>query len=715
MRHINQLSLLLPLGFFLVACLQFVGLFAFEVYSAGSLYTRDGIILLGLILSLPLIYKQKWASDRNVLRGLRHLFFLILMTSGILFLSNNRLDLLQQRFADSGMFDGTFADSIFIISWAFFAIIFMLIALGTLRNLIYVKRKRTTARNFNLLMIFLLLFSLSSVPLYYAEEGLSSTIFSWLNNVSLFIFLNLAIINSFRVGWINYLNKKQKLGCFWGGLILTPVQIAFLVHFRNISPIISFSPLLERFLELGIVFLTIYLVFSFLALLSHLPTARIYDRKMQQIQSLQDLSRALNSEFDWAKLVRTIIKLASEVAESDFAWLELYDQKAGKLSLISSKNLSDHERQTWSSTLHSGLTDWLQRSKEGMLCNQASKSERVASIRKWKNETGSLIAVPLMASDRILGFLYAGKKEEFGFEQDDAEMLRAFSDQAAVAVENARLVQESIVKERLEQELRIAHEAQMKLLPKEMPQLDSFAIDAVCITANEVGGDYYDFFELGDHKLGVVIGDVSGKGPSAAFYMAEVKGIMEALAKEVRSPKAMLVAANETLYQNFDRKTFISLIYGIIDTRDRRFTFCRAGHCPLFIMNGKTEPRMLEPRGLGVGLDAGAIFEKTLEQMTIKLHENDALLLYTDGVTEARNPDGEEFGEKRLATALMQAREESPAEIKKTIIHHIYTFFDGQNAYDDLTFIVIKAQSDEAERHFAKERRKNGHIQHKAG
>ncbi len=699
MRRIHQLSLLLPLAFFIAACVQYLGIVSGDVYSLAAIYTRDGFILISLILSLPLIYKQKWASDRNVLRGLRHLFFLIIITSGILFLSDERLGLLQERFLEKNVLSASLADAVFIISWAFFAVVFILIALGTLRNLIYVKRKRTTARNFTWLMIVLLLYSLASVPEYYSESALDSTLLKYLNYVLLFIFINFAVINSFRVGWINYLNKKQKLGCFWGGLILTPVQIGFLSRFRDINPIMSFSPLLERFIEMGMVFLTIYLVTSFLALLSHLPTAKIYDRKMQQVQSLQDLSRALSSEFDWAKLVRTIIKLASEVAESEFAWLELYDPKSGKLALISSRNLSQSERQKWKASTDGRLVDKLSRTKDTMLFNQASKAELVRSVKKWKKDIGSLMAVPMIASDRILGFLYAAKKEEFGFEQDDAEMLRAFSDQAAIAVQNARLVEESIIKERLEQELRIAHEAQMKLLPKHMPKIQGIEIDAVCITANEVGGDYYDFFELGDGKLGVVIGDVSGKGPSAAFYMAEVKGIMEALAKEVRSPKAMLVAANETLYRNFERKTFISLIYGILDAQDRRFTFCRAGHCPLFLVNSHDEqPRLLEPRGLGVGLDAGTVFERTLEQMQIELKEGDTLLLYTDGVTEARNPKGDEFGEERLAETLLQVKSGSPTEIKKSIIHNIYSFFDGQNAYDDLTFIVIKAQSDEKAR-----------------
>ncbi|MBN1559245.1 SpoIIE family protein phosphatase [candidate division KSB1 bacterium] len=691
MKYLSQLSLLLPLAFFLGAAIQYMG--QSSDYTIASMIIRDGFILISLILSLPLIYKQKWTSDRNVLRGLRHLFFLVLITSAILFLSENRLASLREQFFDSDFFRINLGDNVLVVSWAFFAIVFILIALGTLRNLIYIKRKKSTAAIFTWLMIFLLLYSLTSLPEYYPDSVIhDAALFKYINYVVLFILINFSVINSFRVGWINYLNKKQKIACFWGGLILVPVQGLFVVQFREINPIVSFSPLLERFIEMGMVFITVYLSISFLALLAHLPTAKLYDRKMQQIQSLHDLSRALSSEFNWTKLVRTIVKLASEVTQAEYAWLELYNHRDGALSLISSKQLLEFERQNWQAERIGPLIEWLKRTKETMICNQVNKNDLVKNIQTWKKDVGSLIAVPMITSDRVVGFLYVGKRFEFGFEQDDAEMLRAFSDQATIAVENARLVEESIVKERLEQELKIAHEAQMKLLPKKMPVIEGIELDAVCVTANEVGGDYYDFFKLDDAKLGIVIGDVSGKGPSAAFYMAEVKGIMEALAKEVLSPEQMLVAANEILYKNFDRKTFISLIYGIIDAKNRSFTFCRAGHCPIFFVHGEKDIcQRLEPKGLGVGLDPGPIFAKSLQQERIKLKRGDTLLLYTDGVTDARNRDGDEFGEKGLETALLAVKDQVSIEIKKHIIHTIYSFFDGQNAYDDLTFVIIKA------------------------
>lgn len=693
MRNASQLSLLLPLAFFFGAALQYISISPVSDSTISFLPMRELFILISLILSLPLIYKQKWASDRNVLRGLRHLFFLVIVTSGILFLSDNRLNLLQDKYFKKEFFHINLGDNVFIISWAFFSLVFILIALGTLRNLIYIKRKRATARNFTWLMIFFLLYSFTSMPENYPSWLFSdSALYKYINYGILFILINLSVLNSFRVSWINYLNKKQKLACFWGGFFLIPIQIMFLIRFKEINPIISFSPFLERFVEMGMVFLTLYLCIAFLALLAHLPTAKLYDRKLQQIQSLHDLSRALSSEFDWSKLVRIIVKLAAEVTESEFTWLELYDAKSGQLALISSKQLTSAERTTWNVTGDDKLIDALSSGRDSMIFNQAGKNPLTERVHQWKADVGSLIASPMITSDRVLGFLYAGRKDEFSFEQDDAEMMRAFSDQAAVAVQNARLVEESIIKERLEQELRIAHDAQMKLLPKNMPQLEGLEFDAVCVTANEVGGDYYDFFNIGSGKLGIVIGDVSGKGPSAAFYMAEVKGIMEALAREVRSPEEMLIAANQTIYRNFDRDTFISLIYGIIDSEQKSFTFCRAGHCPVYYYSAsRLSVQRLEPRGLGMGLDPGAIFVKSLEKMRIDILPGDTFLLYTDGVTEARNPAGDEFGEDRLAEAFEEVKEKSPREIKKHILHRIYSFFDGANAYDDLTFLVIKA------------------------
>ncbi len=693
MKEISKLSLLLPLALLIAAVVQDMNMMAMsDGPPVTAIYIREYFIIFALILSLPLVYKQKWASDRNVLRGLRSLFFLILFTCLLLIISNDRLDFLFDFDEGNKAIYSSAGNYIFVLSWTFFVTIFVLISLGTLRNLIYIKRKKSTARNFTWLMIFLLLYPLFSLPETLRQfSWLDKGFFNNLEYVILFILINLMVFNSFRVSWINYLNRKQKLACFWGGFILIPIQFYFGYLFHKLNPVYSFSPVLGKFVDSSIIFLTIYIIIAFFALLGHLPTAQLYDRKIRQISSFHHLSRAVSSEFDINKLVVTIVNLATEVTEADFSWLELLDTKTNELQLVSSKHLSPSELKRRQPSFHDPLSEWLKTNKEPFLNNQSLKSPIAKKLCKWKHDCHSLLVLPLIHNEKVIGFLYAGKRIEFGFEVDDVDMLRAFCEQAVVAIENARLVEESIVKERLEQELRIAHEAQMKLLPKDMPQLEGIELDAVCITANEVGGDYYDFFKIDDDRLGVVIGDVSGKGPSAAFYMAEVKGIMEALARANETPKNLLIPTNNILYKNFDRNTFISLVYGIIDVKKKTFTFCRAGHCPiLFASTGKFDYELLEPSGLGVGLDSGNLFEKTLKQLKMPLKTGHTFLLYTDGVTEARNRSGEEFGEERLGKAFAQLHHLSAAEIKKQIIHEIYTFFDGENTTDDLTFVVIK-------------------------
>ncbi len=697
MKQISRYSLMLPMVLFIAASVADTRLYAETAQRFALSYIRECFIFVALLLSLPLVYKQKWTSDRNVLRGLRSMFFLVLFTYLLYLYSRNRLGNFLADIHKNEVLHQT-ANYIFIVSWAFFASVYALIILGTLRNFIFIKRRKFTSSQFSWLMVLIILYAgLKAMPVNAVNRivpfnipdltGISNVFFQ----IFLFVIINVMVLNAFRVSWINYLNKKQKLLCFWSGLLLLPLQYHFAVMFTSVNPVISYSLVLGSFIELVVIFLTVYQSIAFLALLAHLPTARLYDRKMRQISSLHHLTREISGEFELEKLVVTIVNLAAEVTEADFCWLELADQKGKSLSLVSAKNLTKSERLSRLASFDESLSQYMMKQRMPYLDNQVTKNGPAKDLFQWKADLHSLLAVPLLVSEKVIGFLYAGKKEEFGFEQDDADMLQAFSQQAVIAVENTRLVEESIVKERLEQELKIAHEAQMKLLPKDMPRTSDLELDAVCITANEVGGDYYDFFELAPDKLGIVIGDVSGKGPSAAFYMAEVKGVMEALAKQEHDPQKLLISANSTLYQNLDPGTFVSLVYGIMDTKRQVFTFCRAGHCPLLYCNPTgNQCRSLEPKGMGLGLDGGRAFDQLLEQTSVPVKKGCCLLLYTDGVIESRSRRFEEFGEKRLEKAFADVRHLSAGEIKNKLIYDIFNFIDGANATDDLTFIVIK-------------------------
>src|SRR5699024_8734576 len=214
-------------------------------------------------------------------------------------------------------------------------------------------------------------------------------------------------------------------------------------------------------------------------------------------------------------------------------------------------------------------------------------------------------------------------------------------------------VEELAQEERIKQELQIARDVQQSFLPIKTPQFEYLELAAMCKPAYETGGDYYDIIRLDEHRIAVTIGDVSGKGIQAAFYMTFVKGILHSLCREVESPAEVLKKANRLFCENAPRGVFISLVYGIIDLQKREFRFARAGHNPILHMNGSTERiTELQPSGIGVGLDAGEAFDRNIEELTLSIEKQDLLILYTDGIVEALNSNHVFYGRHRLQNLL---------------------------------------------------------------
>ena len=268
------------------------------------------------------------------------------------------------------------------------------------------------------------------------------------------------------------------------------------------------------------------------------------------------------------------------------------------------------------------------------------------------------------------------------------DVIAAFADQATVAIENSRLIKESLQRERLFREMLVAQEMQKRLLPQVLPRYDTLEIDAISTPAFEVGGDYYDFVELSDHKLGIVVGDVSGKGVSAAFYMSEVKGIFQALSRMYPSPREFVIKANEALAGSVDKHSFVSLIYAVLDVRTGELTLARAGHCPMLLVSGE-QVQFIRPGGMGMGLSRGAIFDSAIEEYALSLRDGDLCVFYTDGITEARRGE-DEFGYDRLLDVARKSRDLSASAIKDEIVETVKTFVDRQATEDDLTLVVLK-------------------------
>ena len=262
------------------------------------------------------------------------------------------------------------------------------------------------------------------------------------------------------------------------------------------------------------------------------------------------------------------------------------------------------------------------------------------------------------------------------------------------------LLRQAAEKKRLEEELRIAHEIQMSLLPQGPLQMPGLSVTALCVPAREVGGDYYDFFPLDDHRVGILIADVSGKGTSAALYMAELKGLMLSLSRIHSSPRELLVAANRIISQHLDARSFITMTYAIIDLDRRSMTYARAGHTPLIYVPGPCPDtaaraaRILAPEGLvlGLKLDNGEMFERLLEEETIALEAGDLYLFFTDGITEAMNAADDLFGENRLGRLVEEHAHLPAEELRERVLREIASFVGDAPQHDDMTMILLKVE-----------------------
>jgi sigma-B regulation protein RsbU (phosphoserine phosphatase) len=246
-------------------------------------------------------------------------------------------------------------------------------------------------------------------------------------------------------------------------------------------------------------------------------------------------------------------------------------------------------------------------------------------------------------------------------------------------------------RQRLQQEFEIAKSVQLSFLPKSNPEMPQVDIASRCVPAQEVGGDYYDFIEIGPKKLAVAIGDVSGKGTQAAFFMTLTKGFLRALANTSDSPAKVLIQLNRLFFENVGRGIFSSMIYGVFNTAKKSLAVACAGHNPVIVWKSRHKSlQVVSPSGLALGLDAGAKFARSIREARMKYQAGDVFVFYTDGFTEAMNKTEEEFGEERLVKAVEALADGTAEEIMEGVFEKVRSFVGKARPHDDMTIIVVK-------------------------
>jgi serine phosphatase RsbU (regulator of sigma subunit) len=309
----------------------------------------------------------------------------------------------------------------------------------------------------------------------------------------------------------------------------------------------------------------------------------------------------------------------------------------------------------------------------------------------------SLIAVPLRVQEQDLGLLVVinklseGEREWEEFTPQDASLLNAVADQASIAIANARMHEVIDEQERLEREIEIARRVQESLLPERFPEISGYNISAFSRAARQIGGDYYDFVWMDDHRLAIVVADVAGKGIPGALTMATLRSALRALVKQTRGAKELAIVLNDFIFEDLKRDVFISVTLGVLDIHSNRIDLIRAGHEPIILTSrqGKSTEQFI-PDGIAMGIDRGSLFRESLEEFTYEMEPGDLIFLYTDGVTEAMNQKREEYTHERLVRLLEDHRDKDVNALFEVLREDLREFTGDSPPHDDVTVVAIQ-------------------------
>ncbi len=415
---------------------------------------------------------------------------------------------------------------------------------------------------------------------------------------------------------------------------------------------------------------------------------KYYRQKFDYKHAQTELVKLIGSKFTVESLAKIIIEKVSELVRLKRAGAIFFkDEKEiwGEKSYC----FDSMKKNEYCFDVNEGIIDLLKQFKKPFPVEYLSRD-----FRKTLIDHGFKYVVTFKSKDRILGALFIGEKlSETQLNAEDIDFLESIVTSASVAVENAFLYEELTEQERYKQELQIAHRIQMASLPQRVPRVKGLDISATSLPAFEVGGDFYDFLNGEDGKVTVVVGDVSGKGTSAALYMSKIQGILQTLNEFTPSPDQLLVKANRLIYKNIDSKSFITAVGASFDTTKNELFLARAGHLPIyFLSNINNKVGKVQPSGIGIGLSGEQVFNENLEQRKIIFAPGDVFFFVSDGITDSVNKGGEQYGEERLIEFIEKNSYLSSKQMCDGIMSSVKQFSEEAKQFDDMTVVVVRAE-----------------------
>lgn len=317
-------------------------------------------------------------------------------------------------------------------------------------------------------------------------------------------------------------------------------------------------------------------------------------------------------------------------------------------------------------------------------------SHDVRQDRRYINarpRTQSEMVAPIISNEEVIGVFDLESDQLDAYTNDDLEVLMLLASQVAIIIEKVMLHEQLIEKQRLEAQLEVARQVQLQLLPPRDPQIEGYDISAYNFPTEEVSGDYYDWVRIYDDQIGIVIADVSGKGVPAALLMAFLRASLRAATHIGYAPHISMSKVNYLLWESIERNQFVTAFYGILDATNRTLSYSNAGHSPALLMKADGTARFEERGGVPLGMFRDSRYYEYFEP----IEPGEVFVLYTDGVTEAMNAAGEEYGRDRLVAAVRECRQQSARDMVDILHRDLTAWTEGQGAHDDVTYFIIKA------------------------
>ncbi|MBX9852400.1 MAG: SpoIIE family protein phosphatase [Cytophagaceae bacterium] len=546
------------------------------------------------------------------------------------------------------------------------------------KMILYQKSKRTDIA-WDIFEIFVIL----SIITNFIEVDVFSATFLLASSPLLI----LGFLLSFNLKWVAFLNYKQKWQSILLILLITLISSTFLeqIYSQHLNDLLVINLAESTFTLAVFAFILLNCFSGLLVLFFNLPTSSVFEQKFGEIMMFQRLSQSMQIGNKEDEVYELLINSSLNTVVADAGWLEVVDEK-GNFTAFINKQVNEIDVFEIKKVLRKNNISIGNDPNYIKNIKALKHSERIADI-SYK----SVLIIPLLSHNTKLGTLVLLKNMGDGFDKEMVDIIYSFVTQASIAIKNFRLISEAVENERIKEEMKIAKDVQKNLLPETLIVHPRLEMTAFYKTATEVGGDYYDIYPISDNKIAIVMGDVSGKGTSAAFNMAQMKGIFQSMIQLNISTDDFMFYANKALSRSLEKNSFITLAIFTIDLENKILEHARAGHCPsLYYSTAENKIAYLNNKGLGLGMIRNDSYRKHIEKESFKYSTGDVLILYTDGIVEAKGPGEEEFGFEKFENLLYLHHHLSAKQLSDRILETLYSFTGTRDLADDHTFLIVK-------------------------